>query len=76
MEKVQNLKNSENQQFYCLKRNIQATETDYYIRYKEKQIHPINNNGKINIVLAFIFISLGLSDSRALRWIEEHFMET
>jgi hypothetical protein len=33
------------------------------------EVHPVNNNGKMKPPL--IFTSLGLSDSRALRWTEE-----
>jgi hypothetical protein len=35
---------------------------------------PVNNNVKINTFIASVFFSLGLSDSRALRSIEVHFM--
>jgi hypothetical protein len=47
----------------------------YAIKYKIlTEIRPVNNSGKINTVFAFIFFSLVLSDSRALRWIEALFM--
>jgi hypothetical protein len=54
-------------------------ETDYYMCYKNTknkstEIHSVNNKGKINILIAFIFFSHGLIDSGALRWTEAYFM--
>jgi hypothetical protein len=59
-----------------MKHNKQQKHIGFCVCYKKKltKIHPVNNIGKLNIFLTFIFFSVGLSDSRALRWIKAHFM--
>jgi hypothetical protein len=36
----------------------------------------VNNFGKTNIFYAFIILPVGLTDSKALRWSEGHFIGT